>query len=218
MATPKLKISKKTELDVKDGESTSFSIDMPEVSQHVVDAHREKLAEEKELVESVKEVDKDGNAFDPELHQTNEDGTPKIGASGKLLKRRGKGGSRLKRPKKEQISPETLQCQSQAKLATALLVTLGVSIFGDEWQPMSDEKLGLDEKSMLEEAFTDYFVATGAKDLPPSLALALAVGAYSLPRFTLPKTQNRLVKFGGWVSKKWGEKKVKGWFKKKGVK
>jgi hypothetical protein len=87
-----------------------------------------------------------------------------------------------------------MQARASGTMAANLVLQIGIVAGGEEWHPRRDEQSGLDEKMMLENAFADYFEATGKTDIPPGMALTVAIGAYALPRFTMPKTQSRLGK------------------------
>ena len=184
---------------------------MPEVQEHAIqqeiDTESQKMAEYAHL------VDVGGNSFDPDIHKTTKSGEPTLSPKGKLIKKAGRkpkpeqqqsrvGGA----PVRSSDSPESqLRAQSRASgLVTAnILMQVGIVAGGDEWRPMIDEASGLNERAMLEGAFSDYFEATGKTDLPPNLALLVAVGAYVVPRFTMPKTQTRVGKL---------KAGIKGWF------
>jgi hypothetical protein len=62
---------------------------------------------------------------------------------------------------------------------------------------------------MLESAFGDYFEATGKTDIPPGMALTVAIGGYMLPRFTMPKTRSRMGKVKDWFVKKLADRKLR---------
>jgi hypothetical protein len=102
-----------------------------------------------------------------------------------------------------------MQARASGKMAANLLMTLGVVAGGEEWQPLKDPQSGLDEKQMLESAFGDYFEATGKTDIPPGMALTVAIGGYMLPRFTMPKTRSRMGKVKDWFVKKLADRKLR---------
>ena len=179
---------------------------MSEVSEHAIEgeAEKENLAKEEAL-----------KGFNPDIHATDSEGNPiprKRGGKiipGEFQKKRGvKGGTAKKsvvsggdtgKPQ-EVINNGGLMA---GKTAAHVLITLGCTIGGDEWQPIKNEEYGLDEKENLETAFINYFEATGKTDFPPGVALAIAVGGYVLPRFTQPKTKSRLKRAGEWIYFKW---------------
>jgi len=160
--------------------------DMPEPSQS------EHVSEIVELLDPV------GNSFDSEMHQTNPDGSPKISKKGKLLRKR--------RASKVSVSNEKENLHSQARqsgfVAANLFINTARLIGGEEWEPKINKETGLDEKSLLENSFSDYFEMSGTVDIPPGLALAVVLLAYSVPRFTQPKTISRLSKIKSFFSKK----------------
>lgn len=160
--------------------------------------------------------------FDPARHVLNSDGTPGMTPTGRFAKirtpRKGATPSANTAPANKLNIPAGASAPSAVSTsgatkeqlarkggagAAALLVMVGVGLGGDEWVPRKDEKIGLDEKAMLEGAFGDYFVAQGYSDLPPGWALVAAVGMYALPRFGMPKTQTRLQKLKTWIFTKY---------------
>ena len=177
--------------------------EMSDISEHAIQGEQEK---EKETAEKALE------GFDSEIHAMR-DGKPiPTIRHGKVVP----GKFQLKRGKKKgtpqkaasvvsgdsMVSPGEIVNnggQAAGKAAAHMLITLGCTIGGDEFQPVKDETYGIDEAANLETAFGDYFVATGRTDFPPGIALSIAVGGYILPRFTRPKTKSRLEKAGEWL-------------------
>lgn len=170
---------------------------MPNVSEHVIDSHNEKRAEEKaQLEQNQSTTDKRGDTFDPSKHATEEDGTPKFTAAGYFAKKRGrKSGSVIGGQPKQEQQPEVNSKQNQQRAAgqaaANALIMLGMVVGGEEWQPIKNVEHGIDEKLNLESAFADYFAAKDMDDIPAGWALTIAVMGYTLPRFGMPKTQKR---------------------------
>ena len=195
------------ELSSTDELLESVTDSMPEVQPHAVEAARQ---EDRELLDSYSElVDKNGTAFSSDLHQTYKDGSPKLTGNG-LLKIKPGSKNKLKspsplnlksvQPKKEE--PADVSNVVLGKTSANLLVSIGASIGGDEWLPKIDKQTGVNELCVLETAFSDYYKATGKVDLPPGLALTVAISMYALPRFTMPKTQSKMQKAKVWFVSK----------------
>jgi hypothetical protein len=191
--------------------------DMPQVQEHALEQERANDKQRSEQFADLRDVS--GQSFDPTLHKTNSKGEPTTTKLGNLIK---KGGGR--KPKAEgakssiggvapSVNPEEAALKAQARatgmVAANVLMTLGIALGGEEWQPRADPTTGLNEKTMLENAMSDYFETTGKTDLPPSMVLCVAIGAYALPRFTMPKTQSRLSKVKGGISKWFINRKLK---------
>lgn len=172
-------------------------------------------------------VDRFGSPFDPAIHITRADGSPSLSKLGKLRRRPGVPDQPEQEHEREEgqssawapddsgsilaDSPtETARKDAAADMtgrcAANLLITLGVTLGGDEWQPRSVPELGLDERGQLETAFSEYCRVQGIDDIPPGWALTIAVASYALPRVTMPKTRSRLGRFKDWVGSK-----VLGW-------
>lgn len=141
--------------------------------------------------------------FDPTIHATNADGSPRKTVDGKFALKRGRktGGMGTSSPVPV-VSSDIASRRATAVTMVSLLTTTGVTIFGSEWIPVKDEKAGVDERENLVVAFDRYFEATGTLDLPPSLVLVVAVGAYAIPRFTMPETKKRVANIVKYVKEK----------------
>lgn len=198
----------------------NLSATMPDVQEHAI--AQEEATENAKLAQFSHLKDRDGNSFDPSIHKTDKDGAPTVSAGGKLIKKPGRkaGNSAGASPKSfvnipdSQKAPDPdaklrMQARATGTMAANLIIQIGIVAGGEEWQPRQDEKIGLDEKFMLETAFADYFEATGKTDIPPGMALTVAVGAYALPRFTMPKTQTRVQKAGTSIKQWWANRKLK---------
>lgn len=194
--------------------------DMPEVQQHAIDQEAEQQAEKiAEHTGPDAPKDKNGATFDPAIHKVDKQGNPTLTKLGNLILKPGRkagksttGASVVNTPGSAPTDP-AIQKRAESRAAGVasanLILMLGVGIGGDEWQPRVDEKQGLNEKTMLEGAFGDYFEATGKTDIPPGMALTVAIGAYALPRFTMPKTQSRVGIFKKWITKKIANRRLK---------
>ena len=75
---------------------------------------------------------------------------------------------------------------------------------GDEWKPNNPG-----EREMVVCALTKYYETKQMEDLPPNVALAVVVCAYSLPRLAHQNTRNKLSL--AWV---WLKLKLKGFFRR----
>jgi len=193
----------------------------PEPNDAAIGAHAEK--EETIKAEHSHLRDAKGMRFDPALHVTDDSGQPKLTKTGKLRRRSGrKPGQTAEKIKGRvggigSLSAESdgalsAQQKAQARMAgegaASALITLGVVLGGEEWHPITDDQHGIDEKAQLQGAFGDYFEAKEMTDIPPGVALTIAISAYALPRFTMPKTKSRLQRFKEWVAVKLAKRKV----------
>ena len=211
---------RKTDVNDKNVSSIVSSLvdSMPDVQPHAIALeHAEHEARATEWAEL---RDVDGNPFDPSVHKTDKHGNPTLTKLGTLIKKPGrKSGTKNSESRSfiggiaqsEEATPEqSLKVQARASgvMAANLLITMGMVAGGDEWRPMKDQATGLDEKLMLEGAFADYFEATGKTDIPPGMALTVAIGGYALPRFTMPKTQSRMSKVKNAIKQWWINRKI----------
>lgn len=194
---------------------------MPEVQEHALE--QEKINESEKVAQYSHLKDRDGNGFDATVHKTNKDGEPTLSAKGLLIKKPGRKpgganaststGSVVANPNGAPVQDKNAQLRMQARasgtMAANLILQIGIVAGGDEWHPREDKETGLNEKLMLENSFADYFEATGKTDIPPGMALTVAIGAYALPRFTMPKTQTRLQKAKMAIKQWWVNRKLK---------
>lgn len=188
---------------------------MPDVNQHVIESDN-RVAQEGDSQHAL--LDRHGDSFDPDKHLIDGDGKPVLNAAGKLRLKKG-------RPKKGDDSPSQskrieskigvkpspsfisqsqpvapdVQARATGAAAANILITLSVQLGGDEFYPISRPDIGVDEKTLLEKSFGDYFQATGRTDFPPNVALMLVICGYLLPRFTMPKTRTRLERLKAWI-------------------
>lgn len=143
-----------------------------------------------------------GTLFDSNLHATDENGKPKKKADGTWAKKRGRKAGSVSST--AQAAPglgasngAALQAQNEIAALNSAIVTvqtiflLGKAIGAEEWEPLPHEP------GMLQDAWKNYYLTAGVTQLPPWLGVAIATGAYALPRTQRPKTKKRL--FGAWV-------------------
>lgn len=188
---------------------------MSAVSEHAIEHEKEKI--DAKHAEYADLVDASGAAFDPEIHKTDKNGAPTLSPRGKLIKKpKGKTGEQGKKStvggikSEPQRTPEDdarEQSRAVGVVAAAMLINIGMVVGGEEWAPK--EHAGHNERDILSGAFADYFEQTGRTDFPPSMALAIAVAGYALPRFTMPKTQKKIGGLKLWIAKKIAARKIK---------
>ena len=193
--------------DASIGLPEGFAMQMPEVQEHAIAQHNaESQKAESEAQESP--------GFDPAIHLTGADGKPVKTKTGKFRKKpgrpasNGKAASTVYKAESAEKSPEALkreQAHQTGKFAAGALIQLGVTIGGDEWMPTTVQTEGgpISEQAGLEYAFGNYFESQGLTDIPPGIALAIAVGGYALPRFTKPKTKSQLGKLKDFIGSKY---------------
>lgn len=200
---------------------------MPDVQEHAVQQARK----EQESAETAP-TDKNGDAFDPAVHVTGPDGKGTLTVRGTWAQKRGRKGASppnapaSSTPSRSVLggpaappSPQALQQQQQAVqiaqaraagvAAAEMLFMAGRMFGGDEWAPMENKSLGLDERAMMHQAFGDYFVATGRTDIPPGAALSFCFIGYVGPRLFMPKTQSRMQKVKSVIVTWWVNRKMR---------
>lgn len=160
--------------------------DRPEpIDQETIDV----TARIDEMQKEVQRQDSTGAEFNPDIHATTADGEPSIT----------KGG-RFRRRKQSSIEPDDIARQKAAEYSALAFVQLGVVLFGDEWQPIVSDKEN--EKEMITNAFDDYYKEQGVVKIPAWLGLTIALGGFSIRRFSQPVTKSRLQKLKDIIIKK----------------
>jgi hypothetical protein len=176
-------------------------------------------ASDERAAKAAAETDSEGTPFDPATHT----GTKTVSGawrrkSGRKPNSGGANGgnasqSQSSRPKLNipgggqsgESAPDAKIVNARAGGVTAanLLIMLSVGIGGAEWLPRQPPVIPYDEKAALESAFGDYFAAKGWEDLPPGWALVAGIGMYAMPRFAMPRTQERAKGFRNWIANKY---------------
>lgn len=142
--------------------------------------------------------------FDPAIHSIGEDGKPRLNKDGTYRKKRGPkvGGSTI--GSAAPTPSPSVSARTAAVVTVQSLLTICVAIGGDEWRPIKDDTLGVDEHRSLIEAWEAYYVTSGVTNIPPWVIVVVSMGTYAGQRFAMPKTQTRLGILWGWVKGKFG--------------
>lgn len=144
-----------------------------------------------------------GDLFDPDIHAVDANGQPVKTKTGKFAKKRGRKTGETTKPNTGQIA--AVQTSKQLGRATAFMIfSSGQALFGEEWKPIKDKDRGIDEETTMIDAWSEYYLLTGKKDLPPWAGISVVCCAYALPRLSMPKTQERLSGFRGMIQR-WKE-------------
>lgn len=186
---------------------------MSDVQNHAIEQHD--LEQQKEKDKFADLVDSEGTPFNPEIHRTKADGNPSLSKLGKFMSKPNRKYN-TRRNKKDttqesdqQLSDQEIQqVQALGKVSANAVFSIGRALGGDEWTPVKNSEY--DEVSALENAFAEYYKATGKTEISPSMGLAIALGSYAVPRFTKPVTQQRtkniFTKIHGWWHNKKGKR------------
>jgi hypothetical protein len=162
--------------------------ELPQVDAHAVDAATARTADKSGSTTTHGGiVDNDGNPFNPAVHESNGDGSPRLTTSGKCRRKRGGGSQKSAQgaagptPSKLDIpgpgpTPEAQdlerKIQQSAAVATAMTFTLAQVIGGPDFAPIHKDNKDaqfpdLNEPQELCGAYKDLFTAYGVVDLPP---------------------------------------------------
>lgn len=205
------KTSQNISLEVDDI-ADSLVNEMPEVQTHAVEA----FENAEELEENNNDLtDIDGNTFDPEFHQTDAEGKPKLTKAGNIAKKRGKKSAKTKsilgkkNPTVNQQVGVSENHKMLGKTAAAATVTCGMALFGQSFAPRQIPEEGIDEMKTLTQVWGDWFKANNMEDLPPNTALAIGLAFYALPRFAEPEPRQRLKSLTGKIKDFFTKKKGK---------
>lgn len=149
--------------------------------------------------------DRQGRAFDPDLHEVGADKQPVTNKDGTLRLKRGRGAekaqsapnqSSIKTPEMARIEPTATKT---GHLIAEQIFAVGRMIGGEEWQPLSIPEQGLDERSQMRDAWASYCEFKDIRDIPPGIALGMVMLAYVSPRLFMPKTKSRIQKAKEWA-------------------
>jgi hypothetical protein len=193
---------------------------MPEVQQHAIDQELENKSESTAKFSHL--TDKNGDGFDPKRHKTKRDGSPTVSKLGKLMLKPNAKKHDSTKPEQastaqyagqlDDIKPELSdaekqQCTALGKVSANMIFAAGRMLGGEEWQPVKQQ--GYDEASALEQAFADYYIASGKTEMSPAAGLGMALCAYALPRFTMPETKKKTASLSKRVFAWWHNRRGK---------
>jgi hypothetical protein len=161
------------------------------ISEPTIDAEPVSIGNPDDVLEPIV---KNYEGFDPNAHAVNADGTPRMKSGGGFAAKRGRKPGQTSQGKSAATKSATLPVSPQnevtAKLCANILINGGVQLFGPHWAPIDKQ-----EGDSLKGAFKDYFDSIGGVDLPPGIALVIAVGMYTLPRVMHEETQKKIDKW-----------------------
>jgi len=80
---------------------------------------------------------------------------------------------------------------------------------GEDFAPVRNEQLGIDELALMQGAWSRYAMQKQWAEMPPSLELAFVMGSYYAGRVMKPKFRTRLSKAKDWLGSKYMAWKVK---------
>lgn len=78
-----------------------------------------------------------------------------------------------------------------AETCAEMYIQTGVALFGGEWLPEGDKT----DREALVSGFYRYLHHKGIKDIPPGIALCMAMFGYAAPRFHKPKTSAKIAAY-----------------------
>jgi len=181
---------------------------MPDVQENAIAA--EQIQKKTILEKFVDLVDRFGDPFDPEKHQTDKHGNPKLSPKGKaILKPKSPPGPKpgggtppkstiggLNEPYRDIPDEQRVDYVAMGKIAAQLTFKVGDMIGGDEWKPKPEEEISISA------SWTVYLASRNTPELPPGWMLLGTIFMYVTPRLRMPKTQTRLQKITGWFKRK----------------
>ncbi len=154
--------------------------------------------------ESVKNVKKSDNEFNPEIHRTNPDGSPTLTKTGKFRK---KTGYKFVNPeaKKETVNgiPE-ISSAAAAGLTSGIIERLSVMLISEDFIYTETERA----QNIL--AWTGCYDYYGGVNVTPPIALAIDHMAIILARANKPTTISKFKALVFWVKNKFKRKNKNG--------
>lgn len=158
--------------------------------------------------------------FDPTIHASNEDGSPKRKADGSYAMKRGRkaGGSLppksgsaqvkdaatpVQEDMRVQVAPERprMSPEQAARQSANLLINGCVLLCGEQIGTPKDKA----EAEGLLFSFKDYYEARGVPNLPPEIGLLIGVSMYVIPRVRESETaKGKITRLIEWAKSKMG--------------
>lgn len=180
---------------------------------NIQNAHVEVSSETNSPTSDGREPSNSPTEFDPKIHSSNPDGSPKLTKTGKLrLKPGRRSGSqaseRLNLP--EQREPDFTPRESElGRQYCGLFLGAGGGALGPDFLPEDDK-----ERVNLEHTFSEWAKRTGQDDLPPNLALVASLSMYTIAKLAKPTVSQRAIFLGQVVfgNAKTGIMKIGAWF------
>ena len=158
-------------------------------------------------------TDNKGVAFDPSIHKTYDDGSPKFSRTGNLMRKKGFGGSSSGA---NNVYDEDKAYRHAAQQASGLFISLG-SVFTSEFVPNPKSSQDKKDKAMLDLGFENYFRAHDVADFPPGIGLCVAMFMYAAPRLQGQEAQSKIQRIASKFKKVSLFSKITGFFKKRKI-
>lgn len=179
--------------------------------------------------------DSAGTVFDPSIHEQDSTGEPRVTKANVFRRKRGGGGvpggmasggkpnaSRLNTPpppdpaaaaQAQEQAKNSAQIKACAQACATLTFMAGTIIGGQEFQPIIDEKAGLNEPQEMVMAWEGLCEYYGMTNIHPAIAVGIAMMAYTGRRWHKPvfvaKRANWWAKVKGWWTYRREMKKAK---------
>ena len=176
----------------------------PNVREEIVNAIEEKESQTASVESdpvSVGYAAPTTEAFNPDIHESDDKGNPRLTKDGRFRKKRGQKSNKNRNNQGDSVNEantgagETNTSQPIDYKVTAVFFTTIVfstmeTAFGKAWKPSEAEQGNINYCA------TRFCEANDITDLPPGIALALAFGMYALPRLNDPETKERMRSYG----------------------
>lgn len=141
------------------------------------------------------------SGFNPDIHESNPDGTPRRTKNGDYRRKRGRkqnnsarssdnNSTQAKESRNTGNASDTVDYANMGAFFSGMLFSGCVATFGETWEPKPEER------SNISNAAARYCESVGMQDIPPGIALCLCVGMYALPRFNDPATREKIRDIG----------------------
>jgi len=173
---------------------------LPEVQEHSIAAVQ---SEKSEKIESAK-----ADGFNPEIHATNDDGTPKKTATGNFAKKRGRkstlntGEKSDKQAKEEEAAEKAaFENKQSAIVISGILEQAQIKMISNAFAYSSRERAA---NQAVWEATLEYY---GGVNIPPPVALMVDHMTIILTRAQEPAVKDKMSHFKLWFKNKFKKRK-----------
>lgn len=123
--------------------------------------------------------------FDPSIHETMPDGSPRLTLGGQFRRKRGRRSNTVPAGINGAPTQASVDYKGTAQFLCAVVFGGLESLFGPAWKPQPQESQNIEAQAA--RVCEKYGVA----DLPPVMGLCLAFGVYAVPRLADSETQYR---------------------------
>ncbi len=128
-----------------------------------------------------------GEAFNPDIHEADENGNPRLTKDGAFRRKRGrKSGTNTVSSGDSGPAKLTTDYRGLAEFVCGVVFGGLSKTLGEHWKPDPEERSNIEKQT--QRVMEQYQMV----DIPPVMGLCICVGMYAMPRIPNPETQRRV--------------------------